>query len=127
MIEKVFTNSSIRKPLILTSCTLFIDLEHYDIETTYLFRNQTSYKVEEYSNEWIVDRIRGEIFNKGYFSSPPYLDFMFGEKLNNPEITSIIGYYGKTRYFVSGISISKNKIGEDFVCKFSFLDLERLN
>ena len=127
MIEKIFTKNSIKKPLILTNCTLFIDLEHYDIGTTYIFRNQTYYKVEEFGNEWVVNHLRGEIFNKGYFASLPYLDFMFGEKLFNSVIVAIIGYSGKSRFYVSGISIGNTKMGEDFVCKFSFLDLQRLN
>ena len=126
MIEKIFTKNSIKKPLILTNCTLFIDLEHYDIGTTYIFRNQENYKVEEFGQEWVVDHIRGDIFNKGYFTSPPYLDFMFGEKLSNYEIVSIIGYSNNVRYYVSGISVGNSKYGEEFVCKFSFLDFKLL-
>jgi hypothetical protein len=126
MIEEIFTKNSIKKPLILKNCTLFIDLEHYDIGTTYLFRNQANYKVEEFGNEWVINHIKGEFFNKGYFSSPLYSDFMFGQKFNNPDIVAIIGYSGRSRYYVSGISIGDNKIGDGFVCKFRFLDLQRL-
>ncbi|MDR4927238.1 hypothetical protein [Peribacillus simplex] len=127
MIEKIFTKKSLKKPLILTKCTLFINLEHYDIGTTYIFSNQTTYKVEEFSSEWVQDNLKTEIFNKGYFSSPPYLDFIFGEKFNHPDEVAIIGYSKGIRYYVSGISVGDNSMSDNFVAKFRFLDCKKIN
>ncbi|MGX9931507.1 hypothetical protein ACW0KB_09715 [Virgibacillus salarius] len=127
MIEKIFAKNSIKKPLILTNCTFFIDLEHYDIGNTYIFRNQTRYKVEEFGQLWVADYINGEIFTKGYFTSPPYSDIVLSTKIFNSDSVAIIGYSGKSRYHVLGISVGDTKMEGDFVGAFSFLDIKKLS
>ncbi|WP_368901897.1 hypothetical protein [Oceanobacillus oncorhynchi] len=132
MIKEYFTQNSLGKPLVLTNCTLFLDLKHYNIDTTYLFQNQRRYKIEEFGSG-IVDNKAGEIFNKGYFSYTPSSfnsqSFEFFNEIfsSNPNTVSIIGYSNNLRYYVSGVSIgkNKNKFPEgDFKCEFRFLKYE---
>lgn len=130
MISEIFLKNRAQKPLILDNCTLFIKLEHYDINTTYIYKKQGSYKVEECGQLWVQDYIRTEISYIGYFTCPPYSDFVFGDAFSgvDSEDVVIIGYSKGIRYYVDGISITKDKFGfgVGYATKFSCMDLKIL-
>ena len=127
MIENLFNKTN--DPIILQDCTLFIGLDYYDIGTTYIFSKYNTKKVEQFGNLWIKKTIRTDEFNRGYFSSLPYVDFAFSNKLSQDGI-SIIGYYKNGRYIVEGIDIEDNRVGfgDDnyFVANFSFYNIKLL-
>jgi hypothetical protein len=125
MIENLFVKKKL--PLILNECTLYIGINHYDINTTYIFKENTSVKVEQFGHEWIQNHLKMETFHIGYFSSPPYTDFLFN-RIDESDDVAIIGYSKRTRYIVNGISISKDKsnFGEYYLAKFKFLECKLL-
>lgn len=126
MIENLFLKKA--TPLILQDCTLFIRLDYYDIGTTYIFTNQITNKVEQFGDEWIKNHIRTENDNKGYFSSPPYLDFVLMNKFIGRNDIAIIGYYKKIRYIVDGVHIgdTRSEFEKYFAAKFRFSEIKQL-
>ncbi|WP_138417791.1 hypothetical protein [Aquibacillus sediminis] len=124
MIENLFIKKN--NPLILQDCTLFIGLDYYDINTTYIFTKQNTNKVEQFRHEWVQNHLKKERVNKGYFSSPPYSDFIFPDKFIDRDDIAIIGYNNGVRYFVEEVQIEDTKFGGYFAAKFSFSNYKRI-
>lgn len=124
MIESLFIKKN--DPIVLINSVLFIGLDYYDLDKTYIFIKQNKEKIEQFGEEWIVDHIVTDNVYKGYFSSPPYADFL-GEKIYNRDDISLIGYSEKFRYFLGGLSINGNNFsfGEFFAAKFRFTSFKR--
>lgn len=125
MIEELFQKSkyNANNPLILKDCTLFLNLEHFDIsDEVYIFKSQGSYDYSTVGKLYRTMQLKGEYNNIGYFSTQNII-ILDGEKH-----ISIIGYINKTRFIVNEIGIIKeqyNFSGESRF-KFYFTDLRRI-
>lgn len=125
MIEEIFTSKTVSNPIILEDCTLYIRLDPYPIGTTFIFRQQTSHKVQKFGYLYNTNIIRSDISNMGYFSSINYLDFFpFHSKLTNAaeDEIAIFGYSNSFKYIIRGINITKKNFGENYLARFSFSD-----
>lgn len=126
MIESLF---KIKKPLVLTDCTIFIRLKYFEIGSTYLFTEVQQNKLEVFGDIWTKGSVIDKYNNIGYFSSYPYYELSSFDLPAFDDEISIIGYSDGVRYIVPSISINHThtKYEESsFAAKFMFLNYKAI-
>ncbi|MFT0803262.1 hypothetical protein VSK91_19675 [Bacillus swezeyi] len=103
MINAIFKNKY-KNPIILKNCTLFLELEHYDIKEAIFFKEKKT--VKTFQDGWMENRVDLYSYYKGYVIGELPSSFILYANLSSHHI-SLIGYSKKgARLYIPELKLS---------------------